>query len=186
MKIIAAAVLCLGFSFSMSGCAGPEEVLATSYNQACQFDSDCVVVASGNYCGACSPCPNAAIHKDDKASFDSAVAQIDCDNSGDALCGACQQPVATCMNSVCDARSPVYVDPLSFARNCSTDADCVVIQVGEVCSTCHCDYGAINQTGATAAQELASNATCGTPEPCNISCTQPTAVCSSGQCAIAP
>jgi hypothetical protein len=61
-------------------CADGSErpILASTYNQSCTTDMDCIAVSEGNACSLISPCPNAAINKGALAQYQSDIAQTPC------------------------------------------------------------------------------------------------------------
>ena len=52
-----------------------QRIAASSYDQSCQIDSDCVPVAETNFCGNMAICPNAAINKNALSQYESDIAK---------------------------------------------------------------------------------------------------------------
>lgn len=79
------------------GIDGPKPIVAASFAQTCGVDEDCVAVTEGDVCQACA-CPNAAIAKSAKDSYDGEVRakQSLCTSGGGAACAACQERKAKC------------------------------------------------------------------------------------------
>jgi hypothetical protein len=87
-------------------CSDPtaQNIMASSYDQTCQVDSDCIAVAEGNFCdpGATSSCPYAAINKSALAQYNADLAKTQAgvcggpslclEGAGDSCCrnGTCQ------------------------------------------------------------------------------------------------
>ncbi len=56
--------------------ASAQTILASNFDQSCKTDSDCIAVAEGNSCYACSlSCPNAAINRSALSTYQSDVAK---------------------------------------------------------------------------------------------------------------
>jgi hypothetical protein len=64
-----------GGSSSGSSSGGGATILASSFDQSCTQDTDCSAVTEGSVCAACS-CPNAAVAKSARTSFDTQKAQL--------------------------------------------------------------------------------------------------------------
>jgi hypothetical protein len=66
-------------AFACVGKSGPAEcnISASSFDQSCTTDSDCVGVSDGNLCEAsCTDCTSAAIHTSAQAAYQSALAKL--------------------------------------------------------------------------------------------------------------
>ncbi len=88
------------------------EHLATSHvvsseglDRNCQADADCVLVASGEQCGACPPCPAAAIAGSAQGEFTRRVLAGACRDlpPEDTRCEACLALIARCQQGTCKA-----------------------------------------------------------------------------------
>ena len=74
----------------------PCTIRASTYDQACTTDADCVSVFDGNVCSAHCRCPNSAINKGQLARYQSDFPRAD----GGGACG-CPLLRAVCANGVC-------------------------------------------------------------------------------------
>jgi hypothetical protein len=81
------------------------KILASSYDQSCKSDADCVLVGEGDACGGCQlACPSAAINVHAKGQYDADVAVT----PASAQHGNCNCPeyfyfVSCCRQGVCRA-----------------------------------------------------------------------------------
>jgi hypothetical protein len=86
-------------------CALTVSIQASSFDQACASDLDCMAVGQGNACAECGfACPSAAIRKDALAAFRAAVA-----DAGGPFTGTC----------FC----PAYGNPCCHQGKCSSSCD---------------------------------------------------------------
>jgi hypothetical protein len=93
---IAPTALALAASAPLTHCTGSScSILASSYDQSCAHDSDCVAVYSGTTCHACA-CENAAINV-------SAQGRYDSDRSGVEVgeCPCPSPPAVGCVSGTC-------------------------------------------------------------------------------------
>jgi hypothetical protein len=134
--------------------ANAQLIEASSYDQSCTADTDCVAVSEGN---ACHPgflnCPNAAISVSAHARYNADVAMTnaaiciwegDCALSGGPCCrgSRCQMGASCLSGSQADAAAEASTDGGADANQtapCSAAADCTS---GGVC----CVSSAINET----------------------------------------
>jgi hypothetical protein len=76
----------------------------------------------------------------------------------------------------------------NYDTNCTVDADCKAVFVGDPCSTpCQCPNAAINVVDVPHEQSdlMAVTAVCATPpSTCTTSCVEPTPTCSAGVCSL--
>lgn len=85
----------------LAGCYGTS-ISAKDYDQSCTTDADCTVVSDGEVCGACGPCPNAAVNAKVAAQFNLDKTAIACVRIGPGVaCGACFLPMAACLSGTC-------------------------------------------------------------------------------------
>ena len=83
------------------GCATTKEILATSYEQSCQSDADCVAIRSGS-CDPCGyPCHNEAINRRDFGAYERAFESWKCEREELVQCAACMPVVARCLQQRC-------------------------------------------------------------------------------------
>ena len=72
-------------------------ILASSYDQSCNVDSDCAAVFSGSLCSTCT-CPNATISQDAMAAYQADVAAA---GPGPQDCFCPVSPTPSCNGGVC-------------------------------------------------------------------------------------
>jgi hypothetical protein len=120
--------LCMyGPSVGTDSCveASAQIVLASSYDQSCQTDSDCVAIEEGNFCqpGANNGCTNAAINRTALAQY-----RADLANTTAGVCyglaGCPEESGPCCQNGVCavNAQCLNVVAPDASADAGSTNA----------------------------------------------------------------
>jgi hypothetical protein len=115
--------------------ADVQPIQASSYDQACTADSDCVAVAEGNFCypGA-NNCPSAAINVGAKAQYDTDVAMTNA-----AICGG-------------TTNCPNFTSPCCRGGSCSLGAACLS----------GADSGAESDAGRVPVNHRPSDAQCST------------------------
>ena len=94
--------LCTMLLVAPFGCN--DEIWASDYDQSCSLDTDCVIVAEGDYCDrdACN-CPAAAINRDDLDRWEQDLSELyRCEDWVDCECYSasvgCQE--GTCTTSL--------------------------------------------------------------------------------------
>lgn len=151
----------------------------SDYDQTCEFDGDCALVAS-DPCG-CS-CPTLGINANDQAAFNGAVSELGC--TGPVCDVACAEALPACWKSTCYAREPQYIRAEDFDNSCDTAADCMYIATGEVCDECLCAGTPVNRESYEANPPVVV-AEC-TPGPFVCDCASPPAIaCNEGVCGFA-
>jgi hypothetical protein len=77
------------------------DIEPSSYDQSCTADSDCVGISSGQICtGYDCTCPNAAINKDDQASYEKVFSSVQ--PGPGPICECPALGLARCVKSKCD------------------------------------------------------------------------------------
>lgn len=90
-------------------------IAASSYDQSCTIDSDCIAIAEGNSCSLCGfNCPNAAINVGQYGKYLADIAYTPADLSGQrqacsGVCGVTSAPC--CVGGACQACAVVVVHP---------------------------------------------------------------------------
>lgn len=163
------------------GCVrpGPVDVDLTEYDQSCEFDDDCVIVAETK-CQTCS-CSSGAIAASEEDRYSSDYEEINCvDENQNAICGACQQFLPACVEGTCESRAALY--PANLEASCSSDDDCTVVPRSEACD-CSCEFTAVNQTARQEYDDARAQVEC-TPRPA-CRCEEPETTCNEGSCELA-
>jgi hypothetical protein len=154
----------------VAGSAGsPSTTLrAQDFDRSCVFDHDCTLVTEGDPCG-CLGCSNAAIASRELPKWDAERSAIVCTNpAGPCPLPRCIGMLAACGAGTCHIRAPRIIDATQFDQSCQTDADCVVVYTGEVCSVCRCGAGAINKNALPAYEKEVAAEQCNPgPSPCD-------------------
>ena len=156
-------------------------LFAPDFDQSCTYDSDCSPVFEGPQCG-CHPCANSAIANDALPAWTKQASAIECGPIPGCMPVDCGRPLlATChrfySKQTCGIRFERDIDGSKYDTSCTRDADCKLIPLGEVCSSCQCDYGAVSLTGLTQYQLDLENADC-SPPPSACDCAAPNgAIC---------
>ena len=152
-------------------------VVASTFEQGCAFDTDCVLVGEGDLC-LCAPCEEAAISVDAIPTYDAARDAIVCEDDVDPLIRCendCPMRVPVCANQQCDARTPTFITGDMYRSDCETADDCVLISTGEVCSVCRCGRAAIHKDDV-AMYQRDSNVECSPPDDVMCECEPATEV----------
>jgi hypothetical protein len=144
------------------------------YDQACEWDSECVLVYGGDVCGCGMVCPG-AIAASAQEQFDADVEGADCSNIDSVGCPAiaCEPMMAVCSSGDCTAVPQVEVDPSQFDQSCTEDQDCMIITSGPICSDCNCSRAGINVSEEEDYEELVGDIDC-RPGPQTCDCAPPT------------
>ncbi len=167
--------------FCVAGCVpvGPVDVDLTEYDQSCEFDDDCVIVADTK-CQTCS-CSSGAIAVSAEDRYASDYEAIKCvDEDQDAICGACPQFLPACVEGMCESRTALY--PPNLEASCSSDDDCTAVQNSEACD-CSCEFTPVNQTARQEYEDARAEVECTPRSACR--CEQPEVVCNQGTCELA-
>jgi hypothetical protein len=145
-----------GASGSSSGGGSCVEIDIATYDTSCNTPADCIYITSGQVCdGFCSVCGDSLVNASETARYEAATASL---VSG--TCG-CFQSTPQCTNHHCtqqagdadasapvDAAACVYVDLSTYDTSCTTDADCIEITPGRICSgDCACGGAIVNADG---------------------------------------
>jgi hypothetical protein len=88
---------------ALMACSSSSEITASSYDQQCASNSDCIAVAQGeDGCCGVSECPNAAINASAEAQYESDVAsRKNCQAEIECPALACATYTAVCVNGMC-------------------------------------------------------------------------------------
>ena len=89
------------------------DIHASNYDQACQTDSDCVLVVEGYACASCSVCaPSSAINSSAVSQYEADVAKIVGPTMGGGGCAPCCGPIflACCHSGQCRADTSCSAD----------------------------------------------------------------------------
>src|SRR5688572_21114203 len=81
-------------------------ITANDYDRTCLSSADCVVVAEGEMCAQCSPCPNASINRRDADRYgaDQERSRSRCMSRQQVPCAGCPiPPEAICNDGTCTA-----------------------------------------------------------------------------------
>ena len=144
-------------------------------DQTCDLDGECALV-SPRPCGCA--CPETGINKNDLASFNTALDQITCPEPAPD-CAACQEMVASCWESTCYAREPIYVEADDYDTSCESADDCMYIVTGEICNDCQCPSAPVNRADYEA--KIPTVECNPGPSPCDCEIPPPI-VCNAGVC----
>jgi|SRR5580704_685943 hypothetical protein len=110
------------FDFCLPG-AAPRSIEASSFDQSCATDSDCVAVGLGDACSACELlCPNAAINVGSEPQYKAYVARSAAGAPGVA-CACPSGPSTACCNSgTCSVNCQNPLPPVDGATEGGGDA----------------------------------------------------------------
>jgi hypothetical protein len=89
------------------------DIHASSYDQACHADSDCLLVVEGYACAGCSVCaPLSAINSSAFSQYEADVGKVVGPTTGGGGCAPCCGPVllACCQGGQCQARTSCSTD----------------------------------------------------------------------------
>jgi hypothetical protein len=102
----AAALVVVVLIASLDHCKGNCSIEASSYDQSCTLDSDCVAVFSGSFCGdhECA-CENSAINVSAQTRY---VADLQNDHAPECPCPS--PPAVSCNGGTCGLRTNSAVD----------------------------------------------------------------------------
>ena len=161
------------------------EIDATKYDNSCLLNGDCVAIREGDACAECG-CDNAAINRRDSSLYerDYERAANTCASSvGGALCGPCQGTRTVCVDNTCELLPQVSFYTEGRERSCQTVDDCALVPVGDPCSVCMCEQGAISATERENYMEEYNAVECGVrEEACAADCALPELACQEGVC----
>jgi hypothetical protein len=171
-----------------SGCTPiTGEIDASSYDNSCLLNGDCVTIREGDACDECG-CDNAAINRRDRSLYerDYERASNTCASSvGGVQCGACQAGRTVCVDNTCEFLPQTFFYTDSRERSCETVEDCALVPVGDPCSVCLCDQGAISAIARESYMEEFEAVECGVrEEACAADCAQPELACQDGMCVV--
>lgn len=101
-----AALVAVVLFASLDHCKGNCSIEASSYDQSCTLDSDCVAVFSGSFCGAheCA-CENSVINVTAEARY-----EADLQNDHAPECPCPSPPPVSCNAGTCGLRTASSVD----------------------------------------------------------------------------
>jgi hypothetical protein len=122
-------VCIVGQAAEAQTCSDPaaQNIMASSYDQSCQGDSDCIAVEEGNFCdpGANNGCTNAAINKSAVAQYNADLAKTQASVCF-GLSGCPAESGPCCQNGTCQVGgqcfSAVQGDAATDAEGGTSDA----------------------------------------------------------------
>jgi hypothetical protein len=147
---------CGGLTSGSSGGGGNGSCVTIDlsiYDQSCNQDSDCIVLATGQICSGQCGCGGSAVSSSELSRWQAATSSIRF-----AACHCTAEQTPRCVNHVCTACSGpnppagcagadggacVTIDPTIFSHACTQDPDCIDITAGQICpGACLCGGGA--------------------------------------------
>jgi hypothetical protein len=106
-------------------CSDPaaQNIMASSYDQSCRTDSDCIAVEEGNFCdpGANNGCTNAAINKSALPQYKADLAKTQAGVCF-GLSGCPEESSPCCQNGTCQVNGQCFFGADSGANSGTSDA----------------------------------------------------------------
>jgi hypothetical protein len=109
MRVLAYPVLCtalmtVGCDLGSGGPNGNADsvIELDDYNIACESPADCRPISTGDQCGPCKPCANAAVHVSDYSQYLADLDSIVCEEQEAESCIPCLEPAVACISETCE------------------------------------------------------------------------------------
>jgi hypothetical protein len=173
-----------------SGQSGPSYVIdASDFDRSCSFDSDCMLVTTGDFCG-CTACSKGAIAESAQDAYDAEIEraieacdgeQRGCPSLTEARIAqalTCEEFRSVCNSGSCATESYSEIsEPVADVvdRSCVSDSDCTTVPES-FDESCGCGV-AVSNSGAGQAENIAwsqggyTEASCDcAPEPQRVQC----------------